>query len=64
MVEREVEGVDAVADLLGRWPVLWLNVDGLGDAGTIAEPDRLVIGEIHAAKRDLLTLRRAVWPLR
>lgn len=26
----------AIADFLGTWPVVWLNVDGLGDAGVIA----------------------------
>ncbi len=30
----------------------------------ILRPDRQIIAQIHDAKRDLLTLRRAVWPLR
>ena len=30
----------------------------------IARPDAQTVGRIHAAKRDMLTLRRAVWPQR
>lgn len=33
--EREVSDMAPVAALRARWPVLWLNVDGLGDAATI-----------------------------
>jgi len=30
----------------------------------VTRPDPLLVSQIHEAKRDLLTLRRAVWPLR
>jgi magnesium transporter len=30
----------------------------------IVNPDRAIVGQIHEVKRDLLVLRRAVWPLR
>lgn len=56
-MEREVEGVDAVGALLGRWPVLWLNVDGLGDAETIAEIGRLF--DLHPlALEDVLNVHQ------
>lgn len=34
-VERALESPDQVREFLGRWPVVWLNVDGLGDAETL-----------------------------
>jgi magnesium transporter len=34
-VEQQVAFADAVAPFLGHWPVVWLNVDGLGDAEAI-----------------------------
>jgi magnesium transporter len=39
------------------------RLEGLEDE-VIVNPERQVIAQIHEAKRDLLTLRRAVWPLR
>ncbi len=30
----------------------------------LASPDQRVVGELHTVKRDLLMIRRAVWPLR
>jgi len=39
--ESAVESVRDLAGMKGRYPVLWVNVDGLGDAGTLYE-----IGEI------------------
>jgi magnesium transporter len=33
--EQRVETPDAVADFLGNYPVVWINVDGLGDAAVI-----------------------------
>lgn len=32
IVEETVDGVDAIRKLRERWPVVWVNVDGLGDA--------------------------------
>ncbi len=34
-VEQEIQSADAIAPFLGKWPVVWLNVDGLGDAEAI-----------------------------
>jgi magnesium transporter len=34
--EEEIRDVGALKGLRGKWPVLWVNVDGLGDAETIA----------------------------
>ncbi len=35
MVERRCAHVDDVDDLTGRFPVVWVNVDGLGDLDTV-----------------------------
>jgi magnesium transporter len=34
-VEQEIASADAVMPLLGKFPVVWVNVDGLGDAEAI-----------------------------
>ena len=34
-VEQDIPSADAIAPFLGQWPVVWLNVDGLGDAEAI-----------------------------
>jgi magnesium transporter len=44
--ERAVGSVEELPALLGRKPVLWLNVDGLGDEGTL-----LRLGEIFGLHR-------------
>ncbi len=36
IVEERIENLDRLETLLGQWPVLWVNVVGLGDAATIA----------------------------
>lgn len=33
--ERTVSSVDEIAPFLSRWPVTWVDVDGLGDADTL-----------------------------
>jgi len=33
--EQEVDGPDAIPPLLGKWPVVWVNVDGLGDEAVL-----------------------------
>jgi magnesium transporter len=53
VVERTVERLEEVAELRGRFPVLWLNVDGLGDAATIEQ-----VGELFGLHR--LALEDAV----
>ncbi|MEW6297764.1 MAG: magnesium/cobalt transporter CorA [Thermodesulfobacteriota bacterium] len=35
VVEQEVTDPGRIRDFLGRWPVTWVNVEGLGDAGTV-----------------------------
>ncbi len=46
VVEHEVDGVGALRELLGRWPVVWVNVDGLGDEATLRE-----LGELFGMHR-------------
>ncbi len=56
--------VDAVVD--GYFPVL----DGLSERiesleeETVTQPNRWTVAHVHGAKRDLLALRRAMWPQR
>jgi magnesium transporter len=40
---REAEGRDgsAVAAFLGKWPVLWVHVEGMGDASVVGEIGRI-----------------------
>jgi magnesium transporter len=44
--EKEIQRPAEVREFLGRWPVTWLNVDGLGDAQVIGE-----LGEIFGLHR-------------
>jgi magnesium transporter len=37
VVERTIESPEAVGEFVGVWPVTWLNIDGLGDVGTITQ---------------------------
>lgn len=34
-VQKKIASPDEVREYLGNWPVVWLNVDGLGDAATL-----------------------------
>lgn len=34
-VEKKLSKADDVREYLGKWPVVWLNVDGLGDEATL-----------------------------
>jgi len=36
MVDQEIADLSAIRGYLGKWPVTWINVDGLGDVTTIA----------------------------
>ena len=56
--------LDAIVDQ--GFPVLEHYGDALNDLEerVLANPDRHVMSRIHQVKRDLLVLRRAVWPLR
>ena len=53
VVERSIDLPEEVAELRGQFPVLWLNVDGLGDAATIEH-----VGELFGLHR--LALEDAV----
>ena len=56
--------LDAIVD--GYFPLLEVygeKIEALEDE-VVERPTRSSLEKIHAAKRDLLTLRRAVWPLR
>jgi len=57
MVEKRLDSPREIEPLLGRWPVLWVNVDGLGNADVIAE-----IGKIfnlhHLALEDVLNVHQ------
>lgn len=41
--EAEVQSVEEIRELRGKWPVLWVNVDSLGSAETVAK-----LGELFA----------------
>lgn len=56
--------LDAVVD--GFFPVLESydgQLEGMEEQ-IFTNPRRAVVADLHAVKRDLLTLRRAIWPLR
>jgi magnesium transporter len=36
-IEETVQNVDAIRSYLLKWPVVWINVEGLGDAGIIRQ---------------------------
>jgi magnesium transporter len=44
--ERALHDVSELRQLLKQWPVVWVNVDGLGDAGVIA-----ALGEVFGLHR-------------
>jgi magnesium transporter len=35
--EQIIDDLKAIPELLKRWPMLWINVDGVGDAGLVQE---------------------------
>ena len=43
LYEDEIHDLDRLQSLVGRYPVLWVNVDGLGDAAVIER-----LGEIFS----------------
>lgn len=46
VVERELDSPSQVAEFLGKWPVTWLNVDGLGDEAVVRQ-----LGELFGLHR-------------
>jgi magnesium transporter len=41
IVEQRIYRVDRISGFLGKYPVTWINVDGLGDAATLQALGRL-----------------------
>ena len=48
-IEQDVEDLESLRSLMGKWPVVWVNVDGLGDAETIRK-----LGEVFDLHRLVL----------
>ncbi len=46
VAEQKIEDVRLVRNFLNKWPVMWINVDGLGDASVISK-----LGEIFEVHR-------------
>ena len=46
MIEEQIADIDQIPECLRKWPITWINVDGLGDAETIRR-----IGEIFNLHR-------------
>ena len=46
VAEKQIDGPNEISGLLGKHPVIWVNVDGLGNADTIR-----LIGEIFSLHR-------------
>jgi magnesium transporter len=55
-VEKEVKDTQSIEAELGKWPVTWVNVDGLGDIEVIRELGRM-LGIHHLALEDVLNVR-------
>ena len=45
-VEQDVSDPQQTRDFLGKWPVVWINVEGIGDAGTVSK-----LGELFGLHR-------------
>lgn len=45
-VEQSVSDPQQIRDFLGKWPVVWINVEGIGDAATITK-----LGELFGLHR-------------
>jgi magnesium transporter len=45
-VEQGVSDPQQIRDFLGKWPVVWINVEGIGDAGTVTK-----LGELFGLHR-------------
>ena len=41
-VEQDLSNSEQIRDFLGKWPVVWINVEGIGDAGTVTKLRRTV----------------------
>lgn len=45
-VEQGVTDPQEIREFLGKWPVVWINVEGVGDAGTVSQ-----LGELFGLHR-------------
>src|SRR5262249_29761336 len=52
-IEKQCARPDELREFLGRWPVVWVNVDGLGDGRVICEVGQL-FGLHHLAMEDVV----------
>jgi len=58
-LEQEIGDLEQVREFLGRWPVTWVSVEGLGDAAVIAGIGRLFNFHALALEDVANTLQRA-----
>jgi magnesium transporter len=57
MVEKTIPDVSALPDFLARWPVTWINVDGLGDTSVIGKLGEIF--DIHRlAQEDIINVHQ------
>jgi magnesium transporter len=56
LVEKRLERLDEIPDILTEFPVVWLDVSGLGDAETIREVGRIF--DLHALALEDVTSHR------
>ncbi len=57
--EQKIDDVEQVREFLGRWPVTWVSIEGLGDAAVIAATGRLFNFHALALEDVANTLQRA-----
>jgi magnesium transporter len=56
LVETVIDDVEHIADYLGRYPVSWVNVDGLGDPEIVQRLGQ-IFGIHELAQEDILNVR-------
>ncbi len=57
VIEQEIEDLNAIRSCLGKWPVTWINVDGLGEVSTIARLGELF--DLHRlAQEDVVNVHQ------
>ncbi|MGE0609934.1 MAG: magnesium/cobalt transporter CorA [Pirellulales bacterium] len=57
IVERQLDHVSAAKEFLGQWPVVWINVEGLGDARTLEQLGQL-FGLHRLALEDVVNIHQ------
>jgi magnesium transporter len=56
LVEAEIDDIESLDEYVSKWPVTWVNVDGLGDATTIEQIGQ-VFGMHPLALEDIFNTR-------